>query len=197
MQLILATRNPSKQTQIREVFYNFPASILDLAQAQIQGEAVEDGNSLEENALKKAQHAFDQLLTKTYVMAEDTGFFINALNGAPGIHAARWAGDDVPTEYITEYTLDKLKGVEDRSAYFRAVVALIDPNGRVIYFDGTVDGTILESPKTAPQPKMPYSSIFVPTSYNKVWAEMTTEEENGISHRGKAFRKVRSYLENE
>lgn len=193
MNIILSTRNPSKAEQIKGVFSDFPANILTLDEADIVGEAVEDGETLKENALKKAIYAFARLREKTWVMADDTGFYITALRGAPGIHAARWAGD-VPTEEITKHTLKQLEGKSDRSASFVTVVALIAPNSYQYYFEGRVDGTILEAPRTKPQPKMPYSPIFVPDGHDQVWAEMTVEQENAISHRGKAFRKTKEYI---
>src|SRR4051812_32718199 len=127
-------------------------------------------------------------------MGDDTGLFIDSLNGKPGIYSARWAGEQASTDEITQYTLRKLEGVKDRSATFRTVVALISPNGVQKIFTGEVRGKILETPRVKPQPKMPYSPIFVPDGSEKVWAGMTTEEENAISHRGKAFRLVREYL---
>lgn len=129
-------------------------------------------------------------------MADDTGIFINALNGEPGVKSSRWAGDTATTEEILAYTLKSLEGKTDRSAYFETVVALISPESKQYFFEGKVDGHLLESPKVKPQPKMPYSCIFMPNESDKVWAEMEVEEENKISHRGKAFAKVRYFLEN-
>jgi len=188
--IILSTRNPSKAEQIRALFGDVPLFVRTLSEMGIEGEAVEDGLSLEENAVKKARFA---LRPGHLAMADDTGLFIDALGGRPGVHAARWAGD-VSTEEITQYTLRQLEGVWDRGATFKTVVALVSPDGKERYFSGEVRGVILDAPRVPPQPKMPYSPIFVPEGSDKVWAEMTTEEENAISHRGKAFRLVRDYL---
>lgn len=190
MNIILSTRNPSKAEQIRAIFADTPITILTLTDAEIEGEVIEDGSTLEENAMKKALFAHRP---KEWAMADDTGFFIDALNGKPGVHAADWAGD-VSTDEITKYTLEQLKGVRDRRATFETVVALLTPSGELRYFRGRVEGNILDTPRVPNQPKMPYSSIFVPKGSNKVWAEMTTHEENKISHRGEAFRKVREFL---
>ena len=89
--IILSSRNPSKVNQIKPVFVGLPVNILSLEEASILGEAIEDGTTLEENALKKACFAWEQ--SKKWSIADDTGFFIDALQGGPGIHAARWAGD--------------------------------------------------------------------------------------------------------
>ncbi len=190
MNIILSTRNPSKAEQIKAIFAGVPISVLTLSDAGIEGEGVEDGFILGENAIKKALFAHR---TGVWSMADDTGLYINALGGEPGIHAARWAGD-VSTEEITAYTLKRLEGVTDRSAIFKTVVALISPNGAQTIFIGKVRGVLLDAPRMKPQPKMPYSSIFVPEGSQKVWAEMTVDEENTVSHRGKAFRLVREYL---
>lgn len=162
-------------------------------EAGVEGEAIEDGLTLEENATKKALYA-SQKAGGVWAMADDTGIFITALDGRPGIHAARWAGD-VSTEEIMRYCLNALDGASDRSAVFRTVVVIVSPEGNTHTFVGEVAGTLLESPRREPQPKMPYSPIFVPDGEQLSWAEMTTEQENAISHRGIAFRKVRAFLD--
>ncbi len=191
MDIILSTRNPSKAEQIRAVFKNVPISVFTLADVGIEGEAIEDGSTLEENAMKKAQFAHRPGL---WAMADDTGLFFHSLNGRPGIYAARWAGEFATTDEITQYTLKQLEGIKDRSAVFQTVVALISPSGEEKIFTGDVRGEILDAPRVKPQPKMPYSPLFVPNGSDKVWAEMTTAEENAISHRGKAFRLACEYL---
>jgi XTP/dITP diphosphohydrolase len=192
MDIILSTKNPSKAEQIKAVFAGSDITIKTLSEAGIDGEAVEDGTTLEENALKKALFAHKP---GAWAMADDTGIFINTLNGEPGIKSARWAGDIATTEEILQYTLKRLEGKTDRSAYFETVVALISPEGKQYLFTGKVDGHLLETPRVPPQPKMPYSCIFQPDVSNKVWAEMDVDEENKISHRGKAFKQVREFLE--
>jgi XTP/dITP diphosphohydrolase len=195
MKIILSTRNPSKATQIKAMFNNPSITILTLSEAGIEGDAIEDGTTLEENAYKKAIYAWDNLKEKTWVVAEDTGLFITALGGKPGIKAARWAGETATTDEIMNYTLKQLEGVTDRSAYFETVVILLSPDGTKVVFKGKVDGTLLEKPSVKPQPKMPYSPLFMPNGSDKVWAEMSIKEENEISHRGKAFQKVVKFLE--
>jgi XTP/dITP diphosphohydrolase len=93
------------------------------------------------------------------------------------------------------YTLKQLDGATDRSAYFETVVVLISPNGEKNIFTGKVDGVLLETPVAEPQPKMPYSPLFIPNGSDKVWAQMSVEEENKISHRGKAIAQVVAFLE--
>ncbi len=195
MEIILSTRNQSKVTQIKNILDGLDLTVLSLSDANIEGEAVEDGTTLEENALKKALFASKQ--TGKWAIADDTGLFIDAWGGKPGIHAARWAGDGLSTEEIMRRTLRKLEGVpiEGRTATFKTCAVVTSPDEKHIgFFTGKVRGTILIEPRTVCQPNMPYSAIFVPDGHDKVWAEMSTEEENAISHRGEAFRQVREFL---
>jgi XTP/dITP diphosphohydrolase len=194
MEIILSTRNKSKATQIRAIFKGLPLTIETLDEAGIIGDVVEDGVTLGENALKKALFASER--SKKWAIADDTGFFIDALDGQPGIHAARWAGETASTEDILRYTLEKLKDVSPplRTATFRTVAAVCAPDGNSFTFVGEVSGSILLKPRVACQPKMPYSAIFVPDGQLKVWAEMSVDEENAISHRGKAFVQVRDFF---
>lgn len=195
MNIILSTTNPSKAEQIRAFFTNSEIKIKTLSEAGIKGEAIEDGDTLLENAKKKAKFAREHSGGTSWVMADDTGIFITALNGEPGVKSARWAGEGVSTESITEYCLNRLRDVTDRSATFKTVAVLISPSGSCYSFEGEVKGRLLEKARVRPQPKMPYSPLFVPDGTDKVWAEMTVEEENTISHRGKAFRQVVQFLE--
>lgn len=194
MKIILSTTNPSKAEQIKAIFNDPAITIQTLKEAGIVGEAVEDGDTLEENAEKKASYALRMSDYKFWTIADDTGIFIRALNGEPGIKSARWAGETATTEQIMQYCLKRLDGVQNRSAFFETVVVLLSPKGDKYVFRGQVSGYLLELPRVQPQPKMPYSPLFVPQESNKVWAEMTLEEENAISHRGKAFRQVLAFL---
>lgn len=194
MEIILSTRNRSKVEQIKGMLAGLPISVLSLAEALIEGDAVEDGTTLEENAFKKAHFASTE--TGKWAMADDTGFFIDAWGGKPGIHAARWAGDGLTTEEVMRLTLEKLEGVpsSERTATFTTCAVIVSPDGEKRVFTGSVCGKILNEPRTQCQPNMPYSAIFVPDGQDKVWAEMSVDEENAISHRGLAFRHVRDFL---
>lgn len=195
MNIILSTGNPTKAEQIKAMFTGSKIFIQTLTDVGIKGEALEDGTTLHENALKKARFAYENSGSKNWTMADDTGFFIDHLGGIPGVNAANWAGKTATTDEITRFTLKQLEGATDRSATFETVVAIVTPDGNEHFFSGKIRGHILEVPRTPPQPRMPYSPIFVPVGSNKVWAEMTVEEENEISHRGKAFRQAREFLE--
>lgn len=193
MDVILSTRNRSKVDQIKALLSGLNINVLSLEDAQIQGEGVEDGSTLQENAFKKAEFASKE--SGKWAIADDSGLYIQALDGQPGIHAARWAGD-CTTEEIMKFTLDKLQGVplEKRNAVFQTVAVIVSPNGEKFSYAGEVSGILLLEPRTACQPNMPYSAIFLPVGCDKVWAEMTVEEENAMSHRGIAFRQVRDFF---
>jgi XTP/dITP diphosphohydrolase len=195
MNIVLATRNPSKVEQIRALFLGSKIQILSLDDAGIKGQGTEeDGTTLENNARLKAVYAHEHR-PDLWSMADDTGLFIRALGGAPGVDAAVWAGKDVPTQVTTDFCLAQMKGVEDRFATWRTVAIAVSPSGEEFLFTGELNGHMLEIPRVPPQPKMPYSALLVPLGETLTFAEMTTEYENHISHRGQAFRKLRSFLE--
>lgn len=172
-----------------------PVNILSLNDEGIAGEAVEDGATLVENALKKARYAHER--SAKWCMADDTGLYIDVLRGEPGIRAARWAGATASTEDIMRYTLQKLKDIprDRRTATFRTAAVVITPTGESHTFIGEAAGRFTHIPLVQCQPMMPYSAIFVPDGQTKVWAEMSVNEENAISHRGKAFRLARDFIE--
>jgi XTP/dITP diphosphohydrolase len=194
MDIILSTRNPSKSEQIKALFTGSSFNIITLDEAGIEGEVIEDGTTLQENSLKKARYAREKA-PSMWTMADDTGIFIDALSGEPGIQAAYWGGATLSTEDRMRFVVKQMEGILDRRATFRTCVALISPEGTERFFIGEAHGQLLKTPCVEPQPKMPYSPLFVPNDDTRSWAEMTTEEENAISHRGRAFAQVRAYLE--
>ncbi|MBI3442872.1 MAG: non-canonical purine NTP pyrophosphatase [Candidatus Sungbacteria bacterium] len=194
MDIILSTRNHSKVEQIKALLRGLDVTIKSLDEAEIAGEAVEDGTTLDENAFKKAMFAWEH--TRGWAMADDTGLFIDALGGRPGIHAARWAGREAKTEDIMNFTLEQLRDVPTgkRTATFMTMAVVVSPDGASRIFSGSVSGTLSTEPRTTCQPDMPYSAIFIPDGQEKVWAQMSVDEENAISHRGRAFRQVRDFF---
>lgn len=194
MRIILSTRNRTKIEQTREALAGLDITILTLDEAGIRGEAAQSGSSLAENASQKARFAWARC--GGWTVADDTGLYIEALNGKPGIYADRWAGNEATTEEIMHFTLANLGHVPlgERVATFRTMASVISPVGVEVIFRGHVSGIILLEPRVPCQPEMPYSAIFKPDGSEKVWAEMSLSEENAISHRGKAFRQVREHL---
>ena len=132
MKVVLSTRNPSKAEQIKAVFEGFPIQILTLGEAGIEGQGVEDGTTLKENALKKAMFVH-QKDPSVWALADDTGVFIDALDGKPGVDTADWHGQPAKTDdvdLVTRWILGELKDVKDRSATFETVVAIVSPDGK-------------------------------------------------------------------
>ena len=162
----------------------------------LEGKGDEDGDSLLHNGTQKAQFAWENRPDKSWVaMADDSGLFLEALDGKPGVHAATWAGEEATTEEILEHTLHQMEGKENRTAKWQTCAVLISPEGKHFQFYGECPGQLLQTPQAPFQPSMPYSGIFKPNGLTKVMSEMTPEEENGISHRGKAFFQARKFLE--
>jgi XTP/dITP diphosphohydrolase len=192
MNIVLATRNQTKIDQIRPIFHGLDITLLSLKEAGVEGGAVTDGITIQENAVKKALYVSERL--HEWVIADDTALCIDALEGRPGIYSSSWAGEGKTDEQIMSYTLDQLAEVPlmDRTAKFSTAAAIVSPGGDTAHcFTKSIKGSILLAPRVACQPNMPYSAIFVPKGQEKTWAEMTVEEENGFSQRGAAFWEVR------
>ncbi len=195
MRIILATNNKGKVAQIMPIFAGSGIELVTQREAGIEGEAVEDGGTLEANSYKKAHYAWNCQYGRS-VVSEDTGLFIDALGGKPGVDTAYWAGTGKTDEEVIAFALDALRGVQDekRTAVFRTVATFIGPHGQLEQFEGRLSGSLLTEPKGVHTPKLPFSSLFVPNGMYKTLAQMPLEQENLISHRGLAFAKVRHYL---
>jgi XTP/dITP diphosphohydrolase len=153
---------------------------------------VEDGATLEENSLKKAVALRD--FTGLPALADDTGLFVRALGGAPGIFAARYAGEDCSYSDNVDKLLSEMRGVPEgeRGATFRTVISLSLGGGHFRQVTGEVQGRIVEAPRGSGG--FGYDPIFLPDGARQVFAEMTLEEKNRISHRGKALQKANQLL---
>lgn len=185
---LLVTGNESKANEIRPIFSALDAQIFTLSDLGITARPVEDGSSEEENSRKKIAFGMVHAPHGYIVISDDTGLHLSALGGAPGHHAARWAGDSATTSEVTQHTLRQLEGKGDRGALFVTVAGLGLPDGSIRTFRGELSGWIYDREAVDPRPQMPYSGIFIPNGLKNVLAEMPIEEENKISHRGKAFR---------
>lgn len=193
--LIFATHNPGKVIEMRQLLSDLKIEVLSADEAGVTQDVVEDGQTFEANALKKAQFVASQ--TGQWAVADDSGVSIDALDGRPGVFTARWAGEGTGDEGLIRYTLEQLKDVEEdrRGASFHSVVALVSPDGKKWTFEGVVEGSIVLSPRGTPRKKLPYDVLFCPIGHNQTFAEMPDEEKNILSHRGKAFRKLREFLQ--
>lgn len=188
MKLIFATNNRHKVEEISDLLGD-SFILKSLKDLDITDDIPEDYHTLEENALFKARYV--NKLTGLDVFADDTGLEIDALNGRPGVHSARFAGTGKNFEANIDKVLLLLSGITDRKARFRTVIALI-LNGTEYLFEGLVDGTII----TERRGKLGfgYDPVFVPDGKNKTFAEMSMDEKNTISHRANAFTKLKEFL---
>jgi XTP/dITP diphosphohydrolase len=183
--VVLATANPHKTEEIRQVLSAYD---VELIPRPIEVPDVEENaDTLEGNALLKASAV--AVATGSPAIADDTGLFVDALGGAPGVISARYAGEHASYDDNVRKLLVELEGVkgEDRSARFRTVIALANPDGTFWFVDGVLEGTIL--PGRAGKHGFGYDPIFAPLGANgRSLAELTPEEKNAISHRGNALR---------
>lgn len=189
MELIFATNNEHK---IREIgaLISQGFRVSGLAEAGISEDIPEDADTLEGNALIKARYVHDK--TGMNVFADDTGLEVHALSGAPGVHSARYAGEDKDSGTNIRKLLLNLKGIEDRRARFRTVIALIFEDKEYL-FEGTVEGHITEHPSGCEG--FGYDPVFVPRGQNRTFAEMPLGEKNALSHRALAFAKLLGFLD--
>ena len=200
MKIVFATNNQHKLQEIRDILGS-EFEIVSLKDIGCDVDIPETGNTLEENAMQKAQYVYDHYNISCF--ADDTGLEVEALNGEPGVHSARYAeGTDHDSEANMAKLLRKLEGKDNRKARFRTVIALIQkqdvcPCGctsikKVNRFEGIVDGSIAtEKHGTA---GFGYDPIFVPEGYDKSFAELGESIKNGISHRARAVAKLAEYL---
>jgi XTP/dITP diphosphohydrolase len=195
MEIILSTRNRGKAEQINRMFVGTPIRVISLEEAGIEGIVKEGTISLEENANLKNLFAWRHSQDK-YVVSEDTGLFIDALGGAPGVITSDWAGENVKGEALRDFVIEQIKKLPkgSRSAHWRTIAILREPKGNYHKFEGTASGTLIEDPRGNFVPSLPYSQLFVVDGPNKTWAEMSIDEENVESHRGKAFAQVKEFL---
>jgi XTP/dITP diphosphohydrolase len=190
--LVIATHNRDKFKEMQKALEGLDWEILAAFDFPGAPEVEEDGKTLEENSLKKAKalSAFTGLPT----LSDDTGLFINALGGQPGIYAARFAGEKCSYKDNVHKVLDLMKGVEpgSRKAVFRTIITLFYPDKGVRQVSGEADGVITEAVQGPGG--FGYDPIFLPDGFSKTFAEMTLMEKNKISHRGKALQKARQLL---
>lgn len=194
MKIILATHNPSKVKEISQLISDLDLEVVSMDDIGITEDVIEDGDTFEANALKKARFVADQV--EEWVFADDSGMCIDALDGAPGIHSSRWAGEDKTDREKAEFTLDKMKNmpVGERGASFNTVAALISPSGSEQVFEGVLPGEIVTEPRGSIRPHLPYDCLFKPKGYDETYAEMSQDKKCRISHRGIAFGKLKKYL---
>ncbi|MGM9708633.1 MAG: RdgB/HAM1 family non-canonical purine NTP pyrophosphatase [Prevotella sp.] len=201
MKIILATNNEHKLSEIRSIFDN-DIEVLSMKDVGIDADIEENGETLLENSRIKAVYVTMQLKKMNFpypytVIADDTGLIVEALNGEPGVHSARYAGGEGhDSEANMQLLLKNLNGCENRKAYFSTIVTLIEERAsflsHMMFFEGRVNGTILTEKHGTEG--FGYDPIFQPDGYDCSFAELGMEIKNKISHRAIAIGKVANYL---
>lgn len=187
MELIFATHNDHKVKEVAQMLPSY-LTMKSLTDINFHDEIDETGKTFEENALLKAKTIFEK--TNKNIFADDSGLVIDALDGAPGVYSARYAGTGKDADNVTK-ALKELEGKTNRKAYFISIFCLI-LNGKEYFFEGKVNGTI--STEIRGEDGFGYDPIFIPDGYSKSFAQMTAEEKNNISHRGLAVKKLNDFL---
>lgn len=188
MKLYFATNNIHKLKEVQEVVGD-SFQIESMRSLGINEDIPEDQQTLEGNALQKARFLYDR--TGESCFADDTGLEVDALNGAPGVYSARYAGEAKNSLDNMALLLKNMSGIQNRKARFRTVIALI-LDGKEYLFEGVVNGTIAEEPRGTAG--FGYDPLFVPDGYSTTFAEMDSEAKNAISHRGRAVEKLAAFL---
>lgn len=188
MKFIFATNNLNKLEEVQHQCSE-ELTIIGLKDAGINEDIPETSDTIEGNAIQKAQYIWNNY--KLSCFADDTGLCIEALNGDPGVYSARYAGPEKDAKRNMELVLDKLKTEDNRQAFFQTSIALIE-DGALTVFTGKVLGRITND--LSGDKGFGYDPIFVPEGHSNTFAQMSMDEKNAISHRGKAVAKLIEYL---
>jgi XTP/dITP diphosphohydrolase len=192
IRVVLATGNENKVREIRQIIGDAPVEFLSLNDFPDVKPAEEDGSTFEENALKKAIAVWDQ--TGLSALADDSGLEVDALDGAPGIVSARYAGEPVSYEANNKKLIEALRGVPEdkREARFVCVASLVTEKGKMILQRGEVKGVIIDEPRGSGG--FGYDPIFYLPRLKKTMAELSEDEKNGLSHRAQAFKNIKEFI---
>lgn len=188
MKLVFATNNPHKLDEVRKIVAG-NIEIVSMADINCQDDIPETADTLEGNALLKARYIKNKFGYDCF--ADDTGLEVEALNNAPGVYSARYAGPGHDAEANMQKLLHEMKGMENRKAHFRTVIALI-LHGKEYLFEGIVNGTIIGEKRGTDG--FGYDPVFVPDTYANTFAELGNDVKNEISHRAEATRKLTAFL---
>jgi len=189
MKLVVATRNRHKLEELHALLAGLPVELFSALDFPAVPDVVEDGDTFEANAIKKAVTL--ARATGCWALADDSGLEVAALGNAPGVYSARYAGE--PADYAANNAklLRALDGAADRRARFRCVMALSDPQGRAETVEGRCAGCISLTPRGAAG--FGYDPLFVPDGHAQTFAEMPAELKNSISHRGRALQAAKAH----
>jgi XTP/dITP diphosphohydrolase len=196
--LVLATTNQNKVREFRQFLSEFPVTVKSLSDFGPLPGVIEDGSTFDENAYKKAPHYAKVLGVPA--IADDSGLVVDALSGAPGVRSARYAGEDASDLDNCRKLLAEMEGQGNRKASFVCVLSIAMPSGPALTYEASCDGTILDAPRGSNG--FGYDPLFYYEPYGKTFAEISMEEKNKVSHRGKVlselsgeFDKVLKWLE--
>jgi len=187
MKLLIATRNPDKIKEINQVFALTGLELIGARDIRHLAEIEEDGDTLEANAVKKA--VLSARTSGLWALADDTGLEVDALDGRPGVHSARYAGSEATYADTLEKLLQEMDGQDDRRARFRTVIALSAPDGRYGTVNGICEGVITETARGTGG--FGYDPVFLPDGMIQTFSEMDLAAKNMISHRGRALYRAR------
>lgn len=190
--IIFATSNENKMREVRMIMQDLGEEIISMKEAGISADIIEDGSTFEENAIIKAKTIME--MTGKTVLADDSGLEVDYLDKQPGIYSARFMGTDTSYDIKNKAIIDKLEGVEgkDRSARFVCAIAAAFPDGKIVTTRGTIEGVIGYEQKGTNG--FGYDPIVYVPEYGMTTGEMSPEQKNKISHRGKALEKMKVIL---
>ena len=191
--MIAASSNAHKIKEIQSIMSKFGIKVVSRKEAGVpEFEIEEDGETFEENSLKKAEAIMKA--TGKLTVADDSGLMVDYLGGAPGVYSARFAGEECDDEKNNEKLLKHLEGLpaEDRKAKFVSVITLMFPDGNTIVARGECPGRIIETPTG--ENGFGYDPLFVPDGLSKTFAQLSDKEKNSISHRARALEKLEEIL---
>lgn len=191
--LVLSTGNAHKVEEIKNILKGLPIEVISKKEVGLGDlEVIEDGTTLEENSLKKAKALAERL--DYMVLADDSGLFVDVLNGAPGVYSSRYGGEEGNYQKNNMKLLDELKDVtlENRGAEFKTIIALITEDKEIIVVYGECRGKIIFEPRG--NNGFGYDPLFVPDGYHSTFAELGEEIKNKISHRAKALEALEEKL---
>jgi XTP/dITP diphosphohydrolase len=188
-QLIFASNNQHKIEEVSAILKPFGFNVIGLAHAGINEDIPETADTIEGNASLKANYIFNHYDFDCF--ADDTGLEVEALNNAPGVYSARYAGEHKSSDDNMNKLLAELEGKPNRNARFKTIIALV-LDGKEYLFDGIINGRI--SLDKRGDKGFGYDPIFIPNGYDKTFAEMTADEKNNISHRAIAVQKLAEFL---
>ncbi|MFO8083819.1 MAG: XTP/dITP diphosphatase [Desulfobacterales bacterium] len=189
--LVIATRNRGKTSEISSLLSEFPIMIKNLDDFGPIPEMREDGKTFDENAYQKA--SFAAKILGFPALADDSGLVVDALEGAPGVYSARYGGKNATDKDRYLKLLDEMKGITNRKAAFECVISIAVPTGAALTYEARCEGLIAEAP--AGSNGFGYDPVFYYPPLQKTFAQLTQDEKNRVSHRGKALKELQSEFE--